>query len=300
MLTVVLTKTEVSRHLRALHLLQELRTAFLEHQQLVGSSPSVFEVPGASAATVRHGTLPGLRRWAITVQASAAPAAVLQLHDRDSGDLLALMDAGHLMGLRAAVVGALAADALAAPSASKVALLGTGPVVSSALKALRLVRSLERVTLYDPDLAASTQQAMSLHAALSVNVRACETAEEAVRDAELIVLTGAVSLPVDAIADGAHLTVLGADGLAEAPVPASLLARARCFSDDRRASVPWAPAFTGALGQVLAGVVPARLEGSQVTVFLSLGPPALDLIAAAHVYEGARDDEGLTRVSLHS
>ncbi len=300
MLTVVLTKTEVSRHLRALHLLQELRTAFLEHRHLAASAPVTFEVAGAGSARVRHGSLSALRRWSITVQPSTTAAVVLQLYDRDSGELLALMDAGHLMALRASVVGALAADALAAPQASSVALLGNGPVVSSALKALRLVRSLGRVTLFDPDLAASTQQAMALHASLAVNVRACETAEEAVRGAEIVVLTGAVDLPVDAVADGAHLTILGADGLSDAPLPPSLLARARCFSDDRQASVPWAPAFVGDLGQVLAGTVPARAEASQVTLFVSLGPPTLDLIAAAHVYEGARDDEALTRVELKS
>lgn len=300
MLTAFLTRAEVSRHLRALNLLHELRAAFLKRESSRGASSVEFAVEGAAPAVVRHGTLPGLRAWSVTVQPSTPATRVLQLYDRDSGALLALMDAGHLTALRASVVAALAADALSRPDARNVALLGHGPVVSSALKALRLVRSLERITLFDPELAASTEQAMALKAMLSANVRACETVDEAVASADIVVLTGEVPLTTDALSPGAHVTVMAAERLPHSPLPETVLARGRCFSDDPQPRLPWAPAMTGDLGQVLSGALPARSEAEQPTIFFSLGPPTLDLVTAWHVYEGAQHDELVTRVDLRS
>lgn len=298
MLTAFLTRAEVSRHMQALHLLSELRDAFSSRAS-GGDQALSFDAPGASAATlIRQATLPSVPAWSLTVR--AASGTVLQLFDRQTGHLLAVMNGGHLTSLRAAVVGALAADVLARPDATNVALLGTGPAVSSALKALRLVRSLERITLFDPDLAAATEQAFKLQAVLSASVRACETAEQAVAVADIVVLAGAVPLPTDALRDGAHVTVMSAEQSDGAPLPLSLLARARCFSDDQHPPMAWAPSMKGTLGQVISGAVPARTRADELTAFLSIGPPFLDLVAAWHVYESAKRDETLTRIDLEA
>lgn len=303
MLTTILSRAEVSRHMQALHLLGELRQAFTS-RELGGEQAISFESPGALGATaVRQATQAGVPAWSLLVRA-AQPAsakssgATLHLYDTKTGYLLALMDAGHLTSLRSAVVGALAADALASPQTRTVALLGGGPAVSSALKALRLVRSLERITLFDTDLAAATEQSFKLQTTLSAAVRACDTAEEAVHDAELVVLTGSVSLPTDALKPGAHVTLMNAELNEASPLPLPLLARARCFCDDLRPPMGWAPALKGTLAQVLAGTLPSRASPDDVTVFLSIGPPFLDLVAAWHVFEGARRDETLTRIDL--
>jgi ornithine cyclodeaminase len=305
MLTAVLSRAEVSRHMQALHLLTEVRQAFAT-RALVGTEQSSFDAPSGNGPTVvRQGTHPSIAAWSLMVRAalpawSKSSGSLLQLHERESGQVLAVMDGGHLTALRAAVVGALAADVLAQPEARNVALLGTGPAVSSALKALRLVRTLERVTLYDFDLADSTEQALRLHQTLSARVRACETPEEAVSRADLVVLAGPVALPTDCLAPGAHVTVMNAETHLVPPLPPSLMARARCFCDDTRAPMPWAPKMVGDLSQVLSGAVPARTSPEQVTVFLSIGPPFLDLVAAWHVYEGAKADETLTRLDLEA
>lgn len=305
MLTAFLTRAEVSRHMQALHLLAEIREAFTARAE-GGDQAIVFEAPtGTGPTRVRQATQPGIPAWSVCVSAALPAAAkasgtVVHLYDRDSGQLLAMMDGGHLTSLRASVVGALAADVLARPDAKHVAILGGGPAVSRALKALRLVRSLERITLFDHDLAAATEQALALHTALSARVRACETAEEAVAGADLVVLASNVPLPRDVVRPGTHVTVMGADRHQAPPLPPSLLLRARCFCDDERTPMSWTPKLAGTLAQVLAGGVPARTTPEEVTVFLSVGPPFLDLVAAWHVFQGARHDESLTRIDLEA
>lgn len=295
MVTTLLSRGEVSRHTQALHLLREVREAFARQGAVAGSQATFPD-----EVRVTRGALPGIPAFSLSVETRTekGPGTLVQLYDRDSGRLLAVLDGGHLSLQRSSIVGALAADVLSRPDATNVALLGTGPVVSSALKALRLTRSLTRVTLYDFDLAASTEQALTLHASLAARVRACETPEEAVAVADIVVLGGTVPLPVDALRDGTHVTVLNALRYQQPPLPLEVLARARVFSDDPRATVPWAPPAVAGLAQVIDGSVPARLEPEQLTIFLSTGPAFLELVSAWHVFEGARRDESLTRLDF--
>jgi ornithine cyclodeaminase len=71
--------------------------------------------------------------------------------------------------------------------ASRVALIGAGPQASIQLKSLRLVRSLNHVRIYDPDLARSLDFATRMYHSLNLPVRPAETVEEAVADADIVV-----------------------------------------------------------------------------------------------------------------
>jgi ornithine cyclodeaminase len=307
MLTTFLTRADVIRHLQALHLLRELREAFS------GSGPAEspalsFASPTPGSSVVRHGALPGIPAYCVTVRADwpakdsksqPGTRAVLQLHDRASGKLLAVMDAAHLTALRAALMGALSVDLFARADATDVAVLGSGSAASGALKALRLVRSLTRVWLYDPDVASSFELAMKLQQTFSMAVTAADSAEEAVADADVVVLTGGVSLPATRLKPGAHVTVLAAEGFTEAPLAPALLAQARLFCE---LASPLALYGTpeATLAQVLGSPALGRRGPEELTVFASVGPAFLDLVAAWHVLEGARTDDGLTRFDLEA
>lgn len=305
MLTAVLSRADVSRNMQALRLLSELRDAFSAKVRSASVQTLRFDAPVPGGSTlVRQATLPGLPAYSVTVRAEwpdhELARSVLQLHDSSSGKLLAVMDANHLMGLRAALESALAADVLARPDAKRVAVLGSGTAASGAIKALRLVRTIDRVLLYEPDLAANTELALRLQTSLVASVRGVDTAAEAVAGADLVVLTGHVPLPTDALAPGAHVTVLAADRFTAPPLPAALLARARRVCDARQPEPAWGGPFHAELGEVLRGDAPGRRGPEDLTVFVSVGPAFLDLLAAWHVYESAREDEGLTRLDLEA
>jgi ornithine cyclodeaminase len=97
---------------------------------------------------------------------------------------------------------------------------------------------------------------------------------------------------------GAHVTVLGADGFAEPPLPRALLERAARFCDARAACAAWAGPVHADLGQVLRGEAPGRVDAAQLTFFQSSGPSFLELVAAWHVFQGARHDSRISRVEL--
>jgi len=275
MLTTFLSRTEVSRHTNALHLLRELREALTK-----------YPMQGD------EGRFPDFPAWCVTTRNGSH--SVLQLHDSATGGLLAVMDAVHLSTLRASLVSALAADVLARGDAKNVAVLGSGSAASSALKALRLVRSIEHVWFNEENEAENFMRAKTLATSMSMAIHAADSVEEAIAAADLVVLTGGVSLGELKLRAGTHVSILNASAFNFAPMSPGELQHARAFSDG---TFPWKKTQT--FGEVLRGA-PGRVDADDVTLFAGVSPPQLDLIAAFHVFEGARHDETLTRLDLES
>lgn len=303
MLTAVLSRADVSRHLQAIHLLRELREALTRGHQ-PGSVQTLRFAPTVTGTStlVRQAALEGVPAWMVTVHAQTPQGArsTLQLHDGATGKVLAIMDAGHLVMLRAALMSALAADVLARPDARNVAILGAGPAASSAIKALRLVRSIEHVWFHEPNVADNFALAQRLQKTQSMAIRAVDTAQEAVDAADIVVLTGDVALSDVKLAPGTHVTVLAAETFSAPPLPREALAQARRFNDAAQPALDWGVPFHGELSEVLSEQKPGRQAPSDTTLFASVGPALLDLLAAWHVYEGARNDEALTRIDLEA
>jgi len=74
---------------------------------------------------------------------------LLVLHDLATGVPLAVMESSYLTALRTGLVGALGADVLARPTASSVAIIGAGAQGKAQLAALRRVRPLTAVRIFD-------------------------------------------------------------------------------------------------------------------------------------------------------
>ena len=320
MLTAFLSRADVARHLQALHLLKELRDAlgarrkassvealrFEPTSLLKSSAPGAMIAPWTSTL-VRQAALPDVPAWMVTVRTQTAKGArsVLQLHEPATGQVLAVMDAGHLMVLRASLMSALAADVLARPDARHVAVLGAGPAASSALKALRLVRSIEEVWFHEPNVVDNFELSHRLSTTLSMAIHAVDTVAEAVAEADIVVLTGPLgsgASPFEGVRlrPGAHVTVLCAETFGAPPLPRAMLADARRFCDASQPALEWGLPFHAELGEVLSQEKQGRQSRDELTVFASIGPAALDLLAAWHVFEGARHDEGLTRIDLEA
>lgn len=303
MLTAFLSRADVSRHLQALTLLRELREALTARRKAASVRTLRFEPTAPWSSTlIRQAALTDVPAWMVTVRSETTKGArsVLQLHDPATGQLLAVMDASHLTMLRASLMSALAADVLARPEAKNVAVLGAGQAASSALKALRLVRSIEQVWLHEPNVVDNFELAHRLQTTLSMAIRAVDTAAEAVADADMVVLTSPVALDGVTFKPGAHVTLLSAETFATAPIPQPAFAAARRFCDASEPVLEWGLPFHAELGEVLSQEKPGRQSNEELTLFASIGPAALDLLAAWHVYEGARLDEGLTRIDLEA
>ncbi|WP_338873437.1 ornithine cyclodeaminase family protein [Myxococcus stipitatus] len=318
MRTLLLTRSDVSRNLQALTLLEDLREAFRTDALARTAAPQRVRAPlhaEGTAMVLLPGCLPDIPAYTVKVHAkfpARTPAirGVLHLNDLATGELLAVMDSGHLTAVRTGVVGALAADVLARQDASRVALIGAGAQAVMQLKSLRLVRSLTHVRVFDTDDMRAFSFAARMHQELNLPVVQAESVAEAVEDADIVITATWSREPFlfpGMVRPGTHITTLGADEPGKVEVSAELLSQSRVFCDHRGLALSGGAvgnvglgedAIHAELGEVIAERKPGRRSESEVTVFTSVGLPFQDLAAAWHVYQAARGDDAIAGVDF--
>jgi alanine dehydrogenase len=241
--------------------------------------------------------------------------ATILLFDPDTGALMAVMDGRYITEARTAAVSAVSAKALARPDASRLAILGSGVQARSHLEALAEVRALTEARVWSPQARSRERFVTEMAGRVAVPVRACDTAEAAVRDADLVVLVTSSPTPVvdDAwVAPGAHVISVGACRPDQREMAPDLVARGRLFVDSRAAALVEsgdvvqgiregrfdATHVAGELGEVLLGRVTGRRSDADVTLFKSLGMAVEDVAAADLVYRRAEDSGAGTVLEL--
>lgn len=318
MRTLLLTRSDVSRNLQAPTLLEDMREAFRTDALARTVAPQRARASlhaEGTAMVLFPGSLPGIPAYTVKVHAkfpgqTPAIQGVVQLHDLATGALLAVMDSGHLTAVRTGVTGALAADVLARPDASRVALIGAGRQAVLQLKSLRLVRSLDHVRVFDTEPARALAFATRMYQELNLPVRPADSVAEAVEDADIVITATWSRQPFlhpGQVRPGTHVTTLGADEPGKAEVSAELLRQARFVVDHRALAISSGAAGSvglgedalhAELGEVVAGLKPGRTSPEQVTVFAPVGLPFQDLAAAWHVYQAAQGDDAVRGVDF--
>ena len=311
MRTLFLPHPEVVQRLDALSLLAPMREGFIAHSR-GRTAPGLVRATvlrgGGIARVSGVGLVPDLPAYSVSSAATSpegAEHATLLLHDLESGKLLACMEAVHLRAIALALGIAIAADVLARPEASRVAVLGTSDGTLRFLKMLRLVRSLRQIRVLEPRPERAEEVAGRAYRELSLPVRVSSDVEDAVQDAELVLVTGGAAgvAPLETVPEGCHVAVVD-PALRDAAPAAGLLSaalrkRARVVVDDRSIAreAGWADGEVDAeLGQVLAE--PQVRTATEITVHATVGLPFQELLAAWQVFDSAREDPELPRLEL--
>jgi ornithine cyclodeaminase len=230
--------------------------------------------------------------------------ATILLFDPDTGSLVAMMDGRYITEARTAAVSAVSARFLARANASKLAIIGTGVQARSHLEALQQVRQLKEVRVWSPKPVSRSQFVDDMRSKVSVPILARDTAEAAVRGADLIVLATSSKTPVvqdDWVGTGAHVMCVGACRPDQREMDPALVQRGRLYVDSRAAAVVEsgdvvmnitegyfdASHIRGEIGELVLGRVPGRAANGDVTIFKSLGMAVEDVVAADLVYRRA-------------
>jgi ornithine cyclodeaminase/alanine dehydrogenase-like protein (mu-crystallin family) len=221
------------------------------------------------------------------------------LSDGESGEPVAFLNASAITEIRTAAVSAVATRALAREDARELAILGAGVQARSHLDAMRAVRDFERIRIYSR----TPEHARSL--AEDAGAEAVDTAEEAVRGADVIVTATSSSEPVverEWLKNGVHINAVGACLPNVRELDTRTVADAAFFTDRRESAENEAGDFVLAkadgaigpehiraeLGEVVAGMARGRSSDDEITIFESLGLAIEDLAAADHIVRRAR------------
>ena len=181
-----------------------------------------------------------------------------------------------------------ATQRLARPDASVLAILGSGVQAGSHLQALRLVRGFRDVQVWSPRNAGTFADRFG--------VRAVGTPEEAVRDADVVVVATSSRRPVlrgEWLSPGTHVNAVGACRPDWRELDDETLRRARLYVESREAAtresgdVIAAGEVVAEIGEVVSGTRPGRQGAEVVTLFKSVGVAVEDVVTADLVYREA-------------
>jgi ornithine cyclodeaminase/alanine dehydrogenase-like protein (mu-crystallin family) len=231
---------------------------------------------------------------------------LITLFSVESGDLLALIEADFVGQMRTGAASALATRLLAREDARTLGIVGTGLQARTQLQAIAQVRKLTEVRAFSRASAKREIFAKEMTEALDIAVSAAESAEAAVRDADIIVTSTTSSNPVVQgrwLKPGVHINAIGANFPQKRELDAEAVKRSNVIVADSREQSKLeagdlmqvfgedAQRWTevGELADLVSGKVAGRTKASEITLFKSNGIAIEDIVVAGRIFEMARE-----------
>lgn len=270
--------------------------------------------------------MPGLREGGagasvklVTVMSGNAARGLPTIHavvawlDAATGEPLAILDGPTVTAMRTGAASGVSTRLLAREDAHVLAVFGVGAQASWQVRAVMAAREIDELRVFAPTVSRRDGFAASMAAELgaSVSVVAAESAEEAVRGADVICCATTSFEPIFSagwVAPGTHVSAVGSfqKGMVELP-PEIFAAASLVAVDSREAILEEAGDLLAAIdagllagdgfveiGTIEAGWAATR-DPSAITVFKSVGLAIQDVAAAELVMANLSRSEGGAR-----
>lgn len=227
------------------------------------------------------------------------------LFDTAHGSMQCMADGNTITAIRTGAVSALATRELARADAGVLCLMGAGEQARSHLAAMREVRTLQEVRVWDMNFERALAFAGEQSEKYGIKITACKEAQRAVEGADIICTLTPSHTPVLEkawVKKGAHINAVGACFKTDRELPSDLVAAGKFYCDSYDAVHAEAGDFLfpkeegligdahiiGTLGEVLEGHKPAREEDDEITIFEALGLAIEDVACAKFLLENAQ------------
>lgn len=234
--------------------------------------------------------------------------ATMVLIDGTSGEVCCVLDGTYLTQLRTGAAAGAATDLLARADAQIGALIGTGGQAITQLEAMLTVRDLTEVRVCGTNFEHTQSFVAQMQAELAnfgTVLRAVETSEEAIANADIITAVTTSCLPVfdgRLVKAGAHINGVGSYRPNMQELDEFIIHRAdKIYFDSQEAVlaesgdfiIPLSKGtltqdkFSGEIGQVLLNNLPGRETPEEITLFKTVGIAVLDVVTAHQIYQSA-------------
>lgn len=228
---------------------------------------------------------------------------LMLLFNQKTGEpVCALLDEGYLTDIRTAVAGAIAAKYLAPKHIHCIGIVGTGTQAKLQLAYLKNSCSCKKVIVWGRNLDA-LEQYKSIMTNHGYDITTTQHIEELTQQANLIVTTTPATSPLltaAMIKPGTHITAVGADTPEKQELDEKLFAKADVIVADSLSQCMTRGEIHHAiiksiikkedsieLGNVIAGVVKARTNDTQITIADLTGVAVQDIAIATQIYQAA-------------
>ncbi len=228
----------------------------------------------------------------------------VMLFEASTCALKCIMDGTFITGYRTGAAGAISVKYLARPDAEKLCVIGAGNQARRQLAAMMRVRKLTEVRAWDALPEFLDRYVREMSAETGLKIRKCETAEEAVRGADIVVTTTrGRSGPIvkkEWVQLGTHIAAIGADMPGKQELDADIFAEAKVVCDSInlcvesgetqnavKAGILRPEDIYAEIGEIILGKKPGRENSDEVTIFDSVGMAIQDIVTAAMLYKRA-------------
>ncbi len=308
-MALLLTEADVKRLLTMPMALTAVEESF---RRLASGSAIVhprqrLHIPGKSylhymAAADATGGYMGLKIYS---SAREGLRFIVPLFNVTTGDLAALIEADFLGQMRTGAASGVATRWMAREDARFVGIIGTGLQARTQLEAIAAVRKLGEVRVCGRDANRREKFVAEMAAQLKVPVRSAANAEEAVRDADIVITSTTSTNPVVEgrwLKKGTHINAIGANFPQKRELDAEAVERCDVIAVDSREQSKlesgdliqvfgrddkrWSR--VAEMADIVAGKTPGRANPEQITLFKSNGIAIEDIVVAGQIYELAR------------
>jgi alanine dehydrogenase len=208
--------------------------------------------------------------------------------------------------MRTGAASGVATRLLARSEAKTVGIIGTGLQARTQLDAISLARKTESVLAFSRDQQRREQFAADMTAKLGIPVTAVSSAQQAVREMDIVVTSTTSTNPVVEgrwLKPGVHINAIGANFPQKHELDAEAIRRCdlivadsreqskiesgdliQMYGDDKRR---WMNVVEFA--EIVSGKTPGRTGNDQITLFKSNGIATEDVVVAGRIYELAKE-----------
>ncbi len=223
----------------------------------------------------------------------------------DSGELVALIEADFLGQLRTGAASGVATEFMARPDSRIVGVLGSGKQARMQLKAISLVRRIERVDVYSSNGENRQRFAEEMTEFCDTTVVAVHSPDEAAAEKDIVICATTSPIPLfdgRVLDEGTHLNVIGSNAMNRAEIDVTTVRRANAIiCDSVEACRHEAGDFAAAIEEgvtdwrrmhdltdVVAGLETGRATPEDITIFKSVGLAMEDVAMAHAIVDRAR------------
>ncbi len=227
------------------------------------------------------------------------------LHDMNSGELLAIVQAGAIGKMRTGAVTGVAAKYLTPQDASTVGIYGGGTIAEGQLEAVCAVRAIKRIRVYTRTAKNRETFCRLMSSRLGVEVSPVSSPEEVPRDADIVITASTSAAPIlfgEWLTRPGLVVAAGANHWYKREIDGKVFERAHLVITDDRAqsriesgNLMWAVGHglvtwnrVAELGDIVAGRVTVPDLKSANILFGSHGLASTQVAIAAKTYELAK------------
>jgi len=231
---------------------------------------------------------------------------LITLFGAESGDLLALLEADFIGQMRTGAASGIATRLLAREDAQTAGMVGTGLQARTQLQAIAQVRRMTEVRAFSRSAEKREKFAKEMTEALKIPVSAVESAEAAVRHADIVVTSTTSTSPVIEgawLKPGAHINAIGANFPQKRELDSQAVERCNVIVVDSREQSKmeagdlihvfredagrWSDVRE--LADIVSGKLSGRTRAHEITLFKSNGIAIEDIVVAGRIFEMARE-----------